>query len=256
MGIATGALVKLTASIRVGDFGVPNPQFGFLLRRQGASPRLQMIMDGRPIYDEDLESTGGTFKEVESGETEVSDNPKVEIVQEGGAQPVDLTIRGIKLAEAESPPVNGETTRGESPPGETTQAESPPGETTQAEPAPGETTRAQTAPVGTTRAQTAPGVTTQAQSAPGESAPVETTQAESAPGGQETSAPSGTGKGGGGGESGGVESETGTGTGTGTGPASSTSSEPSLVVPNEGGYDYTVNKAVVYVVPLVAAFLI
>lgn len=87
----------------------------------------------------------------------------------------------------------------------------------------------------------------------------ETTRTESAPGGQETSAPSGNGRGGEGRESGSfssVSSLSETGTGTGTSPASPTSSGPVAIVPNEGGHNLMVNKVAVYVVPLIAAFLL
>ncbi|KAH7009548.1 hypothetical protein EDB80DRAFT_536183, partial [Ilyonectria destructans] len=97
LGIAPGALVRLIASIRVGDIGAPSQQFGLLLRRDKTGSTLQMIMDEKTIYDKELETTAGKFKEVESEKTMGSENPKVEMIQESGAEPVDVTIRGIKL---------------------------------------------------------------------------------------------------------------------------------------------------------------
>lgn len=215
LGIAPGELVRLIASIRVGDISAPSPQFGLLLRRDKTGSTLQMIMDEKTIYDKELETTAGKFKEVESEKTMGSENPKVEIIQESGAKPVDVTIRGIKLAEAKS-----------------------------------------LAPAG------------------------ETTHAKSAPAGQETRAPSGTGKGGRSGSVSNLKSETGigpgtapgtasgiasgtatgtttsTGTSTSAGTAAPTSSGPVEIVPNEGGHGHMVNKVELYVVPLIAAFLL
>ncbi|KAH8686172.1 hypothetical protein BGZ61DRAFT_297531, partial [Ilyonectria robusta] len=100
LDIAPGELVRLIASIRVEEVGAPSPQVGLLLRRDLTGSTLQMIMDQKTIYDKELETTAGKFKEVESEKTMSSDNPKLEIIQESGAKPVDVTIRGIRLAEA------------------------------------------------------------------------------------------------------------------------------------------------------------
>jgi hypothetical protein len=192
LDIAPGELVSLIASIRVGDIGAPNSQLGFLLRRESTGSRLQMIMDEKSIYDKELETTAGKFEEVESEKTEISDNPKVDILQESGDNPVDLTVRGLMLVEAERAALSAETTR-----------------------------------------------------------------IESAPSGQETSVISGNGKGGEGRESGSFGSVSSLSeTGTGTSPASPTSSGPVAIVPNEGGHNLMVNRVAVYVVPLIAAFLL
>ncbi|KAJ4182752.1 hypothetical protein NW755_010249 [Fusarium falciforme] len=116
LDIAPGELVSLIASIRVGDIGAPNSQLGFLLRRESTGSRLQMIMDEKSIYDKELETTGGKFEEVESEKTNISDNPKVSMLQESGDNPVDLTVRGLMLVEAERAALSAETTRTESAP--------------------------------------------------------------------------------------------------------------------------------------------
>ncbi|KAM6511097.1 hypothetical protein FALCPG4_016100 [Fusarium falciforme] len=116
LDIAPGELVSLIASIRVGDIGAPNSQLGFLLRRESTGSRLQMIMDEKSIYDKELETTAGKFEEVESEKTYISDNPKVDILQESGDNPVDLTVRGLMLVEAERAALSAETTRIQSAP--------------------------------------------------------------------------------------------------------------------------------------------
>lgn len=269
LDIAVGQLVRLVASIRVGNVDMPTPLTGFLvLRRQDPGSRLQMIMDDKTLYDKEVKNTGGKFEQIESEKTQVTENPKVKIVQDSGAQPMDITIRGLGLAKAESVRVSAENTQAGSATGgqqtggqQTGQQTVAPSRAVESGPASqsGGVNSVASLESGTNPATGLPAQTTAGQQPPKTSGPA--SQASSGPGSQATSGP-------------GSKATSGRGSSTSLGPGSQatsgfssstssssgtsppTSSGPATIVPNEGAYGRPVNKAVAYMVPLVAAFLL
>ncbi|KAL6406547.1 hypothetical protein AUP68_09346 [Ilyonectria robusta] len=247
LDIAPGELVRLIASIRVEEVGAPSPQVGLLLRRDLTGSTLQMIMDQKTIYDKELETTAGKFKEVESEKTMSSDNPKLEIIQESGAKPVDVTIRGIRLAEAKSLATPGEATQTESANG---------GQETKAPGATGKGGRSGSVPILESKTRIGPG--TAPGSVPGTAFATASGTAFATASGTAFATASGTAFATASGTAFATASGTFTsiGTGTSTGTAAPTSSGPAEIIPNEGGHGHMVNKVQLYVVPLIAAFLL
>ncbi|KAM6515626.1 hypothetical protein FALCPG4_013843 [Fusarium falciforme] len=158
--ISAGEFAKMKASVRVGG--------------ENKRTNLQMFVDGSSVYNEDLVSTEGKFQQVTSESFKPSKDPKIEMVQRNGDEPVELTVKGVRIER-----VSGVDKTG------------PPGTDSVSEPS-------------------------------------------SASGVAET----------------GSEAETGTGT------ALPTSSESEATDANVGGHDHMANNLAVYIVPLVAAFLL
>jgi len=195
-----------------------------------------MIVDEKSVYDKELQNTAGKFEEVESEKTQISDNPKVEIVQKSGDKPTDITVRNLMLVEAERAALSPETTQPESaPPGQETSAPSGVG-------GGGEGRESGSSGPVPSLSETGIGTGT----VPG--AGIGT--------GPGTSTGTGTGIGTGPGAGFGTSTRTSTSTSTGTKPASPTSSGSVPLVSNEGGHDRIVDKVAAYVVPLVAAILL
>jgi outer membrane biosynthesis protein TonB len=216
-----------------------------------------MILDEKSIYDKELKTTGGKFQEVKSEKTSISDQPSIKMVQRSGSNPVALTVRGLSLVKAEkqTAPSEKQTAPAEK---QTAPAEK------QTAPAEKQTAPAekQTAPA---EKQTAPvekpTIPSEKSTIPVErptvseeepTIPAEVTQTEAA---QQTARSSGGSKTGGGRESGGFISVSNLETKTVTGPGIPTTSGPIEITPNEGGHNHMINKAVLYILPLLAAIM-
>ncbi|EXM16895.1 hypothetical protein FOTG_14863 [Fusarium oxysporum f. sp. vasinfectum 25433] len=241
--ITPGELVNLLASIRVEFNGTSMPRARSLFRREMTGSRLQMILDEKSIYDKELKTTGGKFQEVKSEKTSISDQPSIKMVQRSGSNPVALTVRGLSLVKAEKQTAPSEK--------QTAPAEK------QTAPAEKQTAPAekQTAPV------EKPAIPSEKSTIPVErptvseeepTIPAEVTQTEAA---QQTARSSGGSKTGGGRESGGFISVSNLETKTVTGPGIPTTSGPIEITPNEGGHNHMINKAVLYILPLLAAIM-
>ncbi|KAM5357574.1 hypothetical protein ACJZ2D_016131 [Fusarium nematophilum] len=81
--ISTGEFAKMKASIRVGG--------------ENKRTNLQMFVDGSSVYDEDPVSTEGKFQQVTSERFKPSKNPKIKMVQRNGDEPVELTVKGVRI---------------------------------------------------------------------------------------------------------------------------------------------------------------
>ncbi|KAJ3454222.1 hypothetical protein MRS44_018116 [Fusarium solani] len=89
-----GFLVKFAATIRV---STNDRRRGSALRGEKTGSRLQIRVNGKSVYDEELVTTGGKFQEVASDTFASSENPRIDMVQKNGDKIIDLTVKGPAL---------------------------------------------------------------------------------------------------------------------------------------------------------------
>ncbi|EKJ70348.1 hypothetical protein FPSE_09565 [Fusarium pseudograminearum CS3096] len=285
LDIVEDSLVNIRVSVKVEELDPNNRRKRFLFER-ATGTRLQLIMNEKKIYDKQVKTTDGRFREIKSEKTRFVKNPMIEVLQRAGSNPVAVTVRGLSFVgsstETRRPNVPVVVSRTEVLPG--TREESP-------VPADEPTVKPEEPTVQPEEPTMQPEEPTiepeQSTAQPEEPAvPSEDTGQVSVPGNQETTvprvpgtesirvpqetkAPSATAGGGADEESTNMPSlsnlqpETGIGTATGVPgignpPMSTPTSTPGPVQirPNEAHHDAMVNMVVLYGIPLAAAILV
>lgn len=83
-------------SVKVEELDSTNLRKRFLFER-ATGTRLQLIINEKKIYDKQVETTDGRFREIKSEKTRFVQNPIIEVLQRAGSNPVAVTVRGISF---------------------------------------------------------------------------------------------------------------------------------------------------------------
>lgn len=94
-----GSEVRVQASIRVRDIFTGSRR---LETGRATNCSLKMFLDGTNIYDRGLAITGDNFEDITSNSLMSSENPKIDMTQECGESPVELTVNGAALTGPDS----------------------------------------------------------------------------------------------------------------------------------------------------------
>ncbi|RFN46923.1 hypothetical protein FIE12Z_8809, partial [Fusarium flagelliforme] len=287
LDIEEGDLVQLEAIVQVVESSTKRRK-RFLIGRQNRGNRLQMLMNEKVIYDQEVDETAGKFQRIKSEKTQFVKNPVVQVLQTAGDNPVALSVSGLgfvksstptkgpakeppaKEPPAEEPPAEeppAEEPPAKEPPAEEPPAEEPPAEEPPAEEPPAEEPPAEepATPPEATGEEAPPDNQETDEPAPEPTAPPEVSAEEPPPVGEETtvqppqqtrppdvveteSVP------------GTQETDTGIppviGTGTPTDSVPTTPTGPVEIRPNEGAHGIVTNVVALYVVPVLAALLV
>ncbi|KAH6960090.1 hypothetical protein BKA56DRAFT_433600, partial [Ilyonectria sp. MPI-CAGE-AT-0026] len=100
LNIQPGELVRLIASIKVEEIGTQDRRLRFAPRGEKTDSSLRMLLDDASIYHRELVTTDGKFRGVTSEKTKSSKTPRIQIIQESGAYPVQVTVRSVKITHA------------------------------------------------------------------------------------------------------------------------------------------------------------
>ncbi|QPC69479.1 hypothetical protein HYE68_000231 [Fusarium pseudograminearum] len=283
LDIVEDSLVNIRVSVKVEELDPNNRRKRFLFER-ATGTRLQLIMNEKKIYDKQVKSTDGRFREIKSEKTRFVKNPMIEVLQRAGSNPVAVTVRGLSFVgsstETRKPNVPVVVSRTEILPGT---REEPPVPADEPTVKPEEPT---VQPEEPTMQPEEPTIQPQQPTVQPEepTVPSEDTGQDSVPANQETTvprarpttvprvpaeAPSATGRGGGDEESASLPSvsnlqpETGIGTATGLpgigNPTMSTPTStpgPVQIRPNGASHDVMVNMVVLYGIPLAVAIIV
>jgi hypothetical protein len=266
LNIAEDSLVNVLMSIKVEELGFAKRRKRFVFERASAGTRLQLIMNEKKIFDKQVRTTEGKFRQIKSEKARFVQNPMIEVLQRAGSNPVAVTVRGLSVVKTSTPTKRPNipvvVSRTEIVPGTREESAVPPEEPTVQPEEP-------TVPSEATRRESVPGAqeSTVPRERPTTAPPVPGTDSILAT--QETAVPSGTGRGSGVEESGSMPSlsnlqtETGAmttngfvGTGTLTPSIPTSTPGPVQIRPNEAAHHAMVNILVLYGIPLAAAILV